>query len=459
MKSLSHSSDISLLNLFLTAVKFCGFFIFSILIADFIFGNTTAIFLDLFYLSLFILSYFLCKINLEKVAYHICIILFFPALLFTIYYSKQVYIALYQIFPIAIIYTFIFFKKERTRLYYLLYLLIFQLLFLKYNNFKSVKVSNEMFIEFLVLVSFNIFTYLMCKFFVFDLINVKDGLNKTQITLQKTEGELSEQLIELKEKDKLMTVYIESNEQLSNFAQLASHELKSPMRNISIYSDLIQKSAKDKLDNTEIEYMQFISGSIKKLNNLIDELTQLSKLNQDNLKIEKLNIQSIIDEVIINYNLKILATKAEIYFDKKVINIFANLPLLRHLFSNLIGNGLKFVEKNKTPVITIISSEQKEFYQFSIQDNGIGIPKEEQANIFNIFTRLHNYESFEGTGIGLSLCEKITSLHNGKIWVESDAKNGSTFHFTIAKNMKEHRQFQKRSSINIINSNSYSNTT
>jgi light-regulated signal transduction histidine kinase (bacteriophytochrome) len=103
------------------------------------------------------------------------------------------------------------------------------------------------------------------------------------------------------------------------------------------------------------------------------------------------------------------------------------------LFQNLISNALKFIPNDKKPIIKIKVKDENDFYEFQIQDNGIGIQKEYLEKIFLVFKRLHSKEQYEGTGIGLATCKKIIDNVNGKIWVESDYGNGTTFFFTIPK--------------------------
>ena len=111
--------------------------------------------------------------------------------------------------------------------------------------------------------------------------------------------------------------------------------------------------------------------------------------------------------------------------------------LINTLFQNLIGNAIKFRKPDENPVIKIDFTSTPEEWKFCVKDNGLGIAKEFQERIFIIFQRLHTREKYEGTGIGLSICKKIAEFHGGRIWVESELGQGSTFYFTLAKNQRK----------------------
>jgi light-regulated signal transduction histidine kinase (bacteriophytochrome) len=146
---------------------------------------------------------------------------------------------------------------------------------------------------------------------------------------------------------------------------------------------------------------------------------------------EYVDLDETLEEVLRDLDLAIKDNNAKIEYGKMPV-VFGDAVLLGQLFFNLLNNAIKF--KGEKPVrIKIDYQELNDEFQFSIEDNGIGIPKEYQEKIFVIFQRLHTKDKYPGTGIGLAICKKIVEKHKGKIWVESDAGKGSTFYFTLKK--------------------------
>lgn len=221
------------------------------------------------------------------------------------------------------------------------------------------------------------------------------------------------------------------NKELEQFSYITSHDLQEPLRTVLSFIDLIREDYKDKLDDHLNMYLNFISEASSRMSNLIKSLLDYSRIGyKGTLGIVDCN--TLLDSVIADLTYKIDNSQAEIYYkDLPVINGF-HLEL-RLLFQNLITNAIKFQKKTEVPKIYISFEDKRSHWQFNIEDNGIGIRKEFQDKIFVIFQRLHNREEYEGTGIGLSHCQKIVELHGGEIWVTSEKEIGSTFHFTIPK--------------------------
>lgn len=222
-----------------------------------------------------------------------------------------------------------------------------------------------------------------------------------------------------------------SNEELEQFAYVASHDLQEPLRTITSFTEILVEEYGEYFDNTAKEYLTYISSSSQKMKTLIKDLLSLSKVSQKPQKLEKINLNEIITETIdfiiptihqrkINLNCQVLP------------HICGDKVQLTHLWLNLISNALKFNE-NELIDIKIGVEDQDNNWLFYITDNGIGIDAEYQQKIFAIFQRLHAQSQYEGTGIGLALCQRIVSHHGGKIWVESELGKGSTFYFTMPK--------------------------
>jgi PAS domain S-box-containing protein len=221
-----------------------------------------------------------------------------------------------------------------------------------------------------------------------------------------------------------------SNKELEQFAYVASHDLQEPLRMVSSFTQLLSKRYKDKLDQDANEYIQYaVEGAIR-MQTLINDLLEYSRIGTKGKKISAVDMQSVLKQALDNLSLKINEKNADITIDDLPV-ISADGGQMIQLFQNLIGNALKFC--NTSPKIHISVKEDNEFYNFSVSDNGIGIEPQYFEKIFQIFQRLHLRNEYGGTGIGLAICRRIAERHGGRIWVESKYGEGSVFHFTIRK--------------------------
>lgn len=225
-----------------------------------------------------------------------------------------------------------------------------------------------------------------------------------------------------------------SNQELQNFAYVASHDLKEPLRMVNSFSGLLKRRYDDVLDDRGQEYMYYITDAVERMETLLDDLLDYSRVNTSEKNTEKINTANIAAKIKMNLTpvLEEKAGEVNINFDQ-MPELYGNGSQFGQLLQNLISNGLKF-HNGKAPVVDVTCTERPEDYLFAVKDNGIGISEENQKKIFEMFTRLHTREQYAGTGIGLSTCKKIVERHGGKIWVESADGQGSTFYFTVAKN-------------------------
>jgi len=254
--------------------------------------------------------------------------------------------------------------------------------------------------------------------------------------LKNLEHELKKKQIELADKVVELEKYIESNLELENFAFIASHDLKSPTKTIINFSNLLINTAGNKLDKQEHQFLKFIVDGSNRLQNTINDLLNFSLANNNDLNIEKVNLKSLVKNVVKDLNSLITKYNAIINIENLPKHNWIDKGLIKQLFLNLITNAIKFQKKGTQPLIKIDCQKTPSGYVFSVKDNGIGIAKKSQHKIFGIFKRLHIYTEYEGTGIGLALCKKVVEKHQGKIWVESAKGKGSTFYFTLPKTFK-----------------------
>lgn len=223
-----------------------------------------------------------------------------------------------------------------------------------------------------------------------------------------------------------------SNEQLEQFAFIASHDLQEPIRKIITFSDLLQKELEPNLNETQKKHFNFLTESSTRMRQLIHDLLSFSRAGNTEINPKKTDLNEIVQDILDRLKTTIQNSNAQIN-TTSLPTILCSPTLLTQVFENLITNSLKYQSSDSNPVIQISCKELKTFWEFHIQDNGIGVPSESRLKIFESFKRLHRKDEFEGTGIGLSICKRIIQRHGGKIWVESPNKKGSTFKFTLPK--------------------------
>ncbi len=220
-----------------------------------------------------------------------------------------------------------------------------------------------------------------------------------------------------------------SNSDLEQFAYAASHDLQEPLRTITAYVGLVKERYGDALDDTAHEFMDFAIDGAERMQRLITDLLEYSRVGTQGRELEPVNCTRIMDSVLESLNEAIQSQKAKVECSPLPI-VNGDEAQLARLFQNLIGNALKFTG-DADPRIQIWAELQGADWVFSFKDNGIGIAADYQERIFGMFARLHSRTAYTGTGIGLALCSKIAQRHGGRIWVESEVGSGSTFRFNI----------------------------
>lgn len=249
----------------------------------------------------------------------------------------------------------------------------------------------------------------------------EEKLKNSYTRLRRTQKELEETITKLKI----------SNAELEQFAYVASHDLQEPLRMISSFAQLLERRYKDQLDNDANDYIGFVVDAAHRMKELIDDLLAFSHLNTEFREFKVINMSESLKEALSNLQTLIEENNAEITC-VPLPAIKGDPSQIRQLFQNLIVNAIKFNDK-KLPCIHISVQDSGDFWKFGVSDNGIGIVSELQEKIFDVFKRLHTREEYPGTGMGLAICKKIVERHGGRIWVESEPGNGSTFNFTIPK--------------------------
>ncbi|MBX2874644.1 MAG: PAS domain-containing protein [Saprospiraceae bacterium] len=256
------------------------------------------------------------------------------------------------------------------------------------------------------------------------------------ITTQHNQEEIIRKALKaLNEKNEDLKKYIDSNMQLENFAYMASHDLKAPIRTIVSFTQLLKRSLKDRLQDNEEEYLQYISTGANSMKNLIEDLLTYSRVNTNNHQLEEVVLPKILASIKADLQTALEDSEATIHIKNIPDSIQADSTMMRQLFQNLLENAIKFRRPEIAPEIEIGCSSTEDHWNFYIKDNGIGISPEFQEKIFLLFRKLHSSSKYEGTGIGLALCKKIVEQHGGKIWVDDKYEDGTCFQFTLRKQL------------------------
>lgn len=223
-----------------------------------------------------------------------------------------------------------------------------------------------------------------------------------------------------------------ANQDLEQFAFSASHDLQEPLRNIAIYSQLLQRFYGSQLDSRGNQYLGFMLEGANRMAHLVtDLLAYTGAASVRDETIVPANAEQVFREVLGDLKQAIEETGAHVVHDPLPV-VAVNAVHLRSLFQNLISNALKYRRDSEPPLVQVSAEFKQGCWQFSVRDNGIGIEPQYQQRIFGIFKRLHgNHGKYPGTGMGLAICQKVVERYGGRIWVESEEASGTTFYFLL----------------------------
>jgi light-regulated signal transduction histidine kinase (bacteriophytochrome) len=258
----------------------------------------------------------------------------------------------------------------------------------------------------------------------------------TRLTNQLTIRQMRSQLIEKNlQLQKLNEELARSNAELEQFAYAASHDLQSPLQAIVGYAGILSLKYKHSLDTEAERYLRRISEAGMRMNQLIQDLLAFSSVGKLNQEFELTDCKTILEEVLANLREEIFLSGAAITYGD-LPTVMADKMQLMRLFQNLLSNAIKFRRPEVPPNIKISTKLHNDCeWVIGINDNGIGIAPQHFDRIFEMFQRLQTYKDYPGTGIGMAVCKKIVEYHGGRIWVESQVGEGTTFYFTIPSTM------------------------
>ncbi|HRI45906.1 MAG TPA: ATP-binding protein, partial [Ignavibacteriaceae bacterium] len=213
---------------------------------------------------------------------------------------------------------------------------------------------------------------------------------------------------------------------------IASHDLREPLRKISSFGTLLQRSLDGKVFDDDKENLDFMIDGARRMQMMIDDLLSYSRLTYAAKEKIRINVNELINKIK-EFELSALIeeTEAEIIIENDLLEIVGVKTQIHQLFQNLISNGIKYKRENVKPIVKIRTHKTNQFVYFEIEDNGIGIPSKYYQQIFEMFKRLHSKEKYRGSGIGLAVCKKIVENHGGEISVSSEIDKGTIFTFSI----------------------------
>lgn len=251
---------------------------------------------------------------------------------------------------------------------------------------------------------------------------------KHHLTIQKLQYQLQVQNAELQA---LNAQLVQSNRELEQFAQVASHDLQSPLQVIIGNADLLSWKYEQQLGPDGDRYLTNIMEASGRMTQLIQDLITYSKVGIPTQSFESIDSNFVLEEALANLSGEISKSGAVITHSH-LPTVSGNEMQLMQLFQNMMANAIKFRPPNVSPQIEISCNlNNQEEWQFEIRDNGIGIDPDPGDRIFEAFYRLHSYDEYPGTGIGLTLCKKIVERHGGRLWFHSIKGEGTSFYFTL----------------------------
>ncbi len=243
---------------------------------------------------------------------------------------------------------------------------------------------------------------------------------------QELEDRVQERTLKLKQANDNLC---RSNQELEQFAYVASHDLQEPLRAVNSYAQLFARKYQGHIDAKADKYLNYIMEGATRMQQLINDLLEFSRVGTRGKELSPTDCEVVLSKVLANLKVAIAESNAVVTHDP-LPTVLGDGTQLIQLLQNLISNAIKF-RREEPPQVHIKAVQSPKEWVFEVRDNGIGMESEYFERIFTIFQRLHSKSEYPGTGIGLAVCKKILERHGGRIWVESQLGEGTTFYFTI----------------------------
>ncbi|NOT52254.1 MAG: PAS domain S-box protein [Chitinophagaceae bacterium] len=226
---------------------------------------------------------------------------------------------------------------------------------------------------------------------------------------------------------------LQLNRSLDQFANITAHDLQEPIRMVSGFLGLLDKKYSDAIDDQGKNFIFRAKDGADRMSLLIKDLLEFSRSGNKAAKKEYVDLSFVMDLVDKDLSIVMADTGTKLRLPSAMPVVYGTQSALYRLLLNLVSNGIKFRKKDTPPEITIALTELADCWEFTVEDNGIGVAEKDQPRLFQAFQRLHRRDEYPGTGLGLVTCKKIVETHGGRIWMKSEFGKGTTFHFTISK--------------------------
>ncbi len=230
--------------------------------------------------------------------------------------------------------------------------------------------------------------------------------------------------------ERLVDDLARSNADLEQFAYVASHDLREPLRQVASYVNLLERRYTDGLDDMAREFIGYARDGATRMDRMVIDLLEYSRIGRKRIS-GPVDLTAVLEAALANLGLSVAETGARVSVPLRLPSVLGDDSELTRLFQNLIGNALKYRHPDRAPEVRIAAQHRGAVAEIAVADNGIGMDPEQSERIFAIFQRLHTREHYDGTGIGLAVCRKIVEHHGGRIWVDTEAGRGSTFRLTL----------------------------
>jgi light-regulated signal transduction histidine kinase (bacteriophytochrome) len=261
------------------------------------------------------------------------------------------------------------------------------------------------------------------------------ALARTSATLRENTQALEREIAERTRNEQRMAEntleLCRSNAELEQFAYIASHDLQEPLRMVASYTELLAQRYQGQLDERADKYIKYAVDGAKRMQRLVNDLLTFSRVGRNERPTQPTDLNEVVGTVLKNLGHAVSKSGATIE-TRNLPTVMADDVQIGQVFQNLIGNAIKF-HAERAPHIRINAERTTGKWLCSVADNGIGIEAQYSERIFQMFQRLHDRETYEGSGIGLAIAKKIVERHGGKIWFESEPGKGTTFFFTLAE--------------------------
>jgi PAS domain S-box-containing protein len=253
----------------------------------------------------------------------------------------------------------------------------------------------------------------------------------------KDNAELKRTQQQLKDNQHTLEKYIaelnHSNEELQQFAFVASHDLQEPVRKLIFYSDYLLNQYTGSIDQRGIDYLTSMQGASQRMRSLIQDLLTFSLINKEEVKFAPVDLAEVASHAVQDLEM-VIEERGAVLEVGPLPSVFGDARMMRQLFENIISNSLKYAKADVQPLIKITCAKTDTSLQLTFSDNGIGFDEQYLSQMFTLFQRLHDRKTYEGTGLGLAICRKIVELHGGTIWAEGKEGEGAKFYVSLPLN-------------------------